>query len=305
VNYNNKTVVICSEMTQSVKENLLAAFRYLLKPLVRLAVKNAVTFPEFSEVLKQAYVDVSVRQLTVSGKEPTAEGISLITNIETTEVRNIASLDAGAKFGQAAQEAHPLPTALAAWHTDVKYTGPYGVVRDLSLSRNGETAAHSFTELAATYCPGVSAKALLDELIRTGCVQDVGNGFYRAIKRTYIPDPLSAQNILLFARVVHNICETLEVNLRAESKGGKGLIERTVYTVHGITKHDLKEFDKYIRVRGQMFADDIDNWLAPYDQEGIEDPIQMGVGFYHYIVNKEDEVALSKELPNEGVKNGH
>jgi hypothetical protein len=292
-------------MTQSVKENLLAAFRYLLKPLVRLAVKNAVAFPEFSEILKQAYVDVAARQLTASGKEPTFEGISLITNIETKEVLDIASLDAGAKFGQAAQEAHPLPTALAAWHTDVKYTGPYGVVRDLSLSRNGESGAHSFTELAASYCPGVSAKALLDELIRTGCVQDVGNGFYRAIKRSYIPDPLSAQNILLFARVVHNICETLEVNLRAESKGGKGLIERTVYTVHGITKQDLKEFDKYIRVRGQMFADDIDNWLAPYDQEGIEDPIQMGVGFYHYIVNKEDEVALSKELPNEGVKNGH
>ena len=45
VNYNNKTVVICSAMTQSVKENLLAAFRYLLKPLVRMAVKNAVAFP--------------------------------------------------------------------------------------------------------------------------------------------------------------------------------------------------------------------------------------------------------------------
>ncbi len=288
-------------MTQSVKENLLAAFRYLLKPLVRLAAKNAVTFPEFSEVLKKAYVDVAARQLTASGKTPTAEGISLITNIETTEVRNIANLDSGAKFGQAAQQAHPLPTVLAAWHTDVKYTGPYGVVRDLSLSRSSESGAHSFTELAATYCPGISPKVLLDELIRTGCVQDVGNGFYRAVKRSYIPDPLSAQNILLFARVVHNICETLEVNLRAESKGGKGLIERTVYTVHGITKYDLKEFDKYIRVRGQMFADDIDNWLAPFDQEAIEDGIQTGVGFYHYIVNKDDEVALSKEMPNEGV----
>ena len=80
-------------------------------------------------------MDVAARQLAASGKEPSSEGISLITNIETTEVRNVASLNAGAKFGQAAQEAHPLPTALAAWHTDVKYTGPYGVVRDLLFAQ--------------------------------------------------------------------------------------------------------------------------------------------------------------------------
>jgi hypothetical protein len=125
----------------------------------------------------------------------------------------------------------------------------------------------------------------LDELLRTGCVQDVGNGFYRAVKRSYIPDPLSAASIILFARVVHNLCETLEVNLRAESVGGKGLIERTVYTVHGVSKKDLSEFDKFIRARGQIFADDIDNWLSDRDQEGRKDGVRMGVGFYHYIVN--------------------
>jgi hypothetical protein len=74
---------------QSVKENLLAAFRYLLKPLVRLAVKNAVSYPEFSEVLKHAYVDVAARQIRAAGREPTAEGIFLITQVEPTEVRNI------------------------------------------------------------------------------------------------------------------------------------------------------------------------------------------------------------------------
>ena len=61
-------------MPQSVKENLLAAFGYLLKPLVRLAVKNGVSFPEFCEALKQAYVDVAAKQMTTSGKDPTEGG---------------------------------------------------------------------------------------------------------------------------------------------------------------------------------------------------------------------------------------
>jgi hypothetical protein len=288
-------------MPQSVKENLLAAFRYLLKPLVRLAIKNAVTFPEFSEVLKQAYVDVAAKHLAVSGTDPSAEGISVIVNVATTDVGQILRADAGAKFALAAQESNPLPTALAAWHTDVNYTGPYGVLRDLEFSSSGtgnENAGASFSHLAASYCPGVSPRALLDELMRTGCVCEVGNGFYRAVKRSYIPDPLSTDSILLFARVVHNICETLEVNLRAESGGGNTLMERSVYTVHGITKQDLKEFDRFLRVRAQIFADDIDNWLSDRDNEECADRIKTGVGIYHYIVNEDDERALSRELPN-------
>jgi Family of unknown function (DUF6502) len=294
-------VVICSQMPQSVKENLLAAFRYLLKPLVRLAVKNAVSFPEFSHALKQAYVDVAANQIKVSGKDPNEEGISLITSVQTSEIREILHSDVGAKFGSSAQQPNPLPTVLGGWHTDIRYTGPYGVLRDLEFSSSGGgtiDGGATFSDLATTYCPGVSPRALLDELMRTGCVQEVGNGFFRAVKRSYIPDPLSSGSILLFSRVVHNICETLEVNLRAESVGGNGLIERTVYTVHGIRRKDLKEFDKFIRGRGQIFADDIDNWLTDRDEEGRTDGIQMGVGFYHYIVNEDDERALSKELPN-------
>ena len=110
-------------MTQSVKRNLLAAYRYLLKPLVRLAVRNAVAFPEFRDVLKQAYVDVATRQLVVSGKEPTLEGISLIAHLEITEIREVLDADGDLKFGVEAQKPNPLPTILAGWHTDVNYTG--------------------------------------------------------------------------------------------------------------------------------------------------------------------------------------
>ena len=71
---------------QSVKENLLAAFRYLLRPLVRLALKNAVGFPEFSEALKHAYVDVAAKQMGASGRDISEEGISLIATIDKQEV---------------------------------------------------------------------------------------------------------------------------------------------------------------------------------------------------------------------------
>jgi hypothetical protein len=285
---------------QSVKQNLLAAFRYLLKPLVRLALKNEVVFADFNEALRRAYVDVATKQMSASNTNVTVEGISLITHIESQQIRDILQAGDDANYGRTAHEVSPLAVILSAWHTDPKYTGPYGVLRDLEFPTTALTAHRSdtFAALVNACFPGIAPQVILDELVRIGAVQDVGNGFYRAIKRSYVPDPLSIQSILNLARVVHNLCETLEVNLRPSSVGGKGLIERSIYTAHGISKKHHEEFDKFIRARGQVFADDVDNWITDRDVEGIKDGINIGVGFYHYIVNEDDEVALTKELSN-------
>jgi hypothetical protein len=284
---------------QSVKENLLAAFRYLLRPLVRLAMKNAVAFPEFSEALKHAYVDVAAKQIRASGKDVTEEGISLISSVDKKEVRPILQSLNDASFAHASMELNPLVAVLNGWHTDPKYTGPYGIVRDLPYSQSdGAADSSTFVQLVAEHSPAVSPKELLDELLRTSCVIDVGSGFFRAIKRTYVPDPLSAKSIRLFASVVHNACEAAEMSLRAESAGGKGLIQRTIYTLHGIPRESLPAFAKFVRERGQNFADDIDNYMSDLDKEGLADGVNTGVSFHHYIVNEDDERSFLKELPN-------
>jgi hypothetical protein len=283
---------------QPVKDNLLTALRYLLKPLVRLAIKNGVLFPDFSAALQKVYVDVAGKQMTASKMQATDEGIALIANIEIQDVRDILRPVGDAKDAPSVHEVSPMIIILGAWHSDPKYAGPYGVLRDLPFSRAAAERFDTFTELVQTHCPGINPQVALDELLRVGAVQDVGNGFYRPTRRSYVPDPLSATNIFYIARVVHNLCETLEVNLRPESAGGKGLVERSIFTQYGIPKKDHPAFDKFIRERGQAFADDVDNWLTPRDQEGIADAMQVGVGFYHYIVNEDDESALSKDVPN-------
>ncbi len=285
-------------MSEAIKPNLRAAFRYLLKPLIRLAVKNGVSFPEFAQSLKEAYVDVVAKQIRTSGIDPTEEGIFLIANIETQDVRDILRAGNDKKYGREAQDWSPLPVLLGAWHTDPKFTGPYGVLRDLEFSSAVAGGPETFTDLALTYCPGISPQVIFDELLRIGAVKAVGNGFFRAVKRSYVPDPLSVPSILNLARVVHNLCETLETNLRAGPDRGETLMERSVYSVHGIPRHEYSAFNKFIHVRGQAFADDIDNWITARDVEGLKDGMQIGVGFYHYIVNEEDESALSKDLPN-------
>ena len=298
---------IMSWVAHSVKSSLLLAFRYLLKPLVRMALKNGVLFPEFSTSLKQAYIDVARRQTTSAGIAVTTEGIFVITGIGATEVEGLSRADAEQSLEVDVES--PLPRILNAWHTDVHYTGPYGVLRDLQFvaasptprQSSGQHESASFAELARTYCPDISPKTLLDELIRTGCVKDVGNGFYRAIRRSYVPDPLSDESIRLVAQVVHNLCETLEVNLRPESRDGRGLVQRTIYTDLGLSAEALKRFGTHVRERGQIFADEIDDWLAANQgKKEDQDRFKTGVGFYHYVENDDDELEFAKEQSNKG-----
>ena len=302
-------------MVESVKDTLVAALRYLLKPLVRLAIRSSVSHEDFSGALKKAYVDVATRQMRLSGMKVTEEGVSLISGIPVQEVGVLMQTGDDAAFEIATRQVSPIAIVLGAWHTDQKYTGPYGVLRDLQLSRgkvrerkshllaDRDASSETFTELVQTYCPGINPQALLDELLRIGAVADVGNGFYRAQMRSYVPNTMSADDILYLARVVHNLCETLEFNYRQRTQGLKGLIERSIFTQYGIPKKQHVAFDKFIREKGQVFSDDIDNWYTSHDVEGVEDGTQIGVSFYHYVVNLDDEIALAKQLPKKNVTN--
>jgi Family of unknown function (DUF6502) len=292
-----------SGVAHSVKSSLLVAFRYLLKPLVRMALKNGVLFPEFSTALKQAYIDVATRQIKTAGIAVTGEGMFVTTGIPATEVESILRAAIAPSF--VVDTEYPASSILNAWHTDPRFTGPYGVLRDLEFVPTASLSAskpgnESFADLARAYFPEISPKALLDELLRLGCVKDVGNGFYRAIRRSYVPDPLSEDSIRLVAQVVHNLCETLEFNLRPESRG-KGLVQRIVWGDIGLTGDALDGFGIYVRERGQVFANEIDDWITT-NQEKKENQgrFKTGIGYYHYVVNDDDESEFAKGQSNTG-----
>ncbi len=255
-------------------------------------------------MLQDAFVSVAVLELRSSARDVAADAISVMTGVSPADVREVLQTPDTVILGEAEQRINAAARVLVGWHTDRDYIGPYGLVRDLMFAPTDSQSkkdVSGFAELANRYCPNVSPKVLLHELIRTGCVQNLGNGFYRALTRSYVPEQLSAESIRRFAQVVHNVIETLEVNLR-RSVRGTGRIERTVFADYGLPRSDLPAFDRYVRERGQLFADDIDNWLSDRSQQGHPDAVQTGIGFYHYLVNDEDEGDFGKALQIEGTR---
>jgi hypothetical protein len=254
-------------------------------------------FPEFTSALADAYVRVASAEIKAANGEVSVDAIHLVTEVDKSTAAEILASPIDTALPEAGKKVTATARVLLEWHSDRDYIGPYGLVRDLPFANTDpKRDATSFTALATKYCPSIPPKALLDELIRTGSVQDLGNGFYRAISRSYLPEQLSPESLRYFSQVVHRHIDTLEFNLRGpESVTGRRL-DRTVYPEFGLAKTDLPAFDRYLRQRAQLFADDVDNWLT--DRSPGSDPtvevVQTGVSFYHYVANEGDEDDFEK-----------
>jgi len=77
---------------------MLKACRAMLRPIVRLLLKNGVMWKEFAEVSKNVYVDVAGSEYGISGRQTNASRVSILTGLSRREVkrqRHLREGDAG------------------------------------------------------------------------------------------------------------------------------------------------------------------------------------------------------------------
>ena len=176
------------------------------------------------------------------------------------QVRGVRA--AGSKVNIALNYSLAASEVLAGWHSDVLYLGPYGLVLDIPISpelSNRGSDSRCFENLVEKYAgPNVSASIVLDALLRSGAVQDLGNGIVRCVARTYIAERLSPENIQEFAEAVHNVVGTMAVNLKRTVRRYRLLLQRTVFADYGLTEEDLAKFNGFIRKTGEKFIDEVD-----------------------------------------------
>jgi hypothetical protein len=291
-------------VVESVKGNLLAAMRYVLRPLCRIAIRNGIAFEDLSMAMQNALVSAARAELSAVGKkEVSDEEVGLMTGMTAQQVRGIHGPETNSSallnYSWAASE------VLAGWHADLLYLGPYGLLLDIPFSSpdpDQSADSRSFEALVRKYAGiNVSAEIVLDALVSSGSVQNLGNGILRCVARTYIAERLSPENIQAFAEAVHNVIGTMAVNLKRTVRG-TGLMQRTVFADYGLSESDLAKFNIFIRKTGEKFTDEVDTWLATHSNKDRQGSIKTGVGLYHYVENDEDREDYLQLLKSEGAK---
>jgi len=269
-------------MSENFKATLLSAFRPLMRPLVRILVRNGVSYGEFAELLKSVFVDSAQDVLQLPDSRQSVSRIAITTGLTRVEVSRLLTQtdeDAEALLGRLSR----VGRLLTGWHQDSDFTGPYGIPYEVQFE--GPIGRRSFTELVRRYTSDVPADEMLDELKRIGAVLDLGNGYYRVLIRLYIPSAADPAKFHAMSVAFTDLAKTLDQNLRPDED--QKIFERRVWAPNGITPTDALDFDGYVKDRGQQFLESLDDWLSTREIEaarsGADQSVKVGVAMYMFV----------------------
>lgn len=287
--------------TYDVKRELLSAFRSLMTPLVRILLRNGISFREFAEVLKDVFVAVCARDLVVPGRRLTLSRIAIVTGLTRKEVSTIVRDD---ELRRKALETNANRAAkiLEAWHSDTRFLGPYGFPRDLLIE--GDDPSGTFSDLVRENSGDMPVRAMLEELMRVDAARVVEGGeVVRVLKRTYIPTEMTPEMIQIFSQAVRRYIETVDYNLSLQETKSRRF-DRVVYPDPGLRVIDVPVFQQEVREYLETVIAEIDYKTSKYQR--LDDPesertTRVGVGIYFYQDELEDKRALIDLLGKSGV----
>jgi hypothetical protein len=268
-------------MTDSVRLGLLAAFRKLLQPLVRILIRSGLSFGEAAEVLKTVFVEVAARDFDLPERRTSLSRIAILTGLTRKEVAKQEEIIRSGVLN-VDSNLNRVIRVLEGWHSDPAFTGPYGMPMELPFEAS---ASASFVSLVRKHSGDIAPRAMLDELIRVGAVEQTSTGAFKVLARVYIPRDFHPDAMQRFGEVVRDFVNTYEFNM--DKRPGMGRFERIMFADEGLREELMPAFDALLRAKGHKFLVELHNWINAQDNAGVSRKgrrrIKTGVGVYHFI----------------------
>lgn len=143
---------------------LLTALARILRPLLRVFVREGITLPVVYRALKVLYVEVAERDFALDAQPMTDSRIAILTGVHRRDVRRLrAEPIAVAKTGRPTLVA----TVVGRWLSEPETLDAAGA--PLPLPRTAEVGP-SFESLVASVSQDVRPRTVLDEMARQGLV---------------------------------------------------------------------------------------------------------------------------------------
>ncbi len=267
-------------MSNKLKNAALSALRLALRPLVRVMIRNGVTFKEAAEVCKQTYVEVARQDYGVYGRPTNASRIAILTGISRHEVKRIR--DAMTDEHEALQRMSGATRVLGGWYTDPDFCDADDKPRALSLEATDK--AGSFAALCRRYAPDIPFTAMLKELQRVNVVASVKGGRLFPTARYYMPDSQDPDAVLRAGSVLADVGNSLAFNLAQKITADDATRFEGRATNISIRASAAKDFRAYLEDEAQGFLERADQWLARHekspDGKSRERTLRLGVGIY-------------------------
>ena len=247
--------------TDGARRALLRAVRSILAPLVRQLIAHGVTYPAFSRLTKEVYIDVGTTHFTLPFKRQTDSRVALVTGITRKEIGQI-------RRGQSRrpEPAIELESGLAArivgrWRAGPPYTDQ-GTPRLLPYESSGRAA--SFVRLVGELGGDIPPRAVLDELLRAGAAQLTPRGDVRLAEHAFVPAQGIEEQLGVLGSDAAELIEAIAHNIEHPSQ--EAFLQRKV-SYDNIGAAALPELRVQMRALGGDFVQAVDRLLAGQDHD--------------------------------------
>lgn len=278
-------------LSLDARRHFLLALRRVLRPIIRLMIRNGIGYAEFADVARGAYVESALRDTIDDGTKMTRDDVARVTGIPRQRVDHYID-DEGAQPKALSTMTRVLSEVLHYWHTDRRYLGPNDSPIELKLDA---TSGPSFKSLVKQINPEENPELVLEELLRTASITYVDEQHVRALTRYFIWRRDSTAGIEYFGTSLARLTRTLEHNAKFTNADEKRL-ERCVFADKGLPRHLLPSFQDHALERTNEFLSDLDDWLARFSDttESKEDArVSTGVNIFLYVEEPPDQRALA------------
>jgi hypothetical protein len=246
----------------------------ILRPLVRVMLRNGISCGSFEELVRKAYVDEAFSIGRKNQQKTTISSVSAQTGLSRKEVKRLTELE-DSHHTDIEQRYNRAIRVISGWVNDKKYTDDSGNPEILPID-GGDC---SFSSLIREYSGDITVKAMLNLLLAADCVVLKDNKV-ELIKYAYVPGKDSAEIIRILGTDTNELINTIDYNLTAAENEKR--YQRKVST-STLNKEAADEFKTIASKRSQALLEELDEWLSRNEVDPDDENARYtSLGIYYY-----------------------
>ena len=266
-------------MTKGTDSTLNTAMRKLLRPLVRLLLRNGVAYADFALLVRQAFVDVAADDFDLPGRKQSVSRISVLTGINRKEVKRLLEEP---RDNSDSSENNRAAKVVSGWMRDEDYLSKSGKPDKLTWGDTESTKA--FESLVKKYSGDMPARSVLDELIRVGAVTLHDNRQVELTATGYVPFSSNEELLRISGESVTDLLNTIDFNL-AQKKDHTRLQLSVAY--NDVPANGVDAFRQISQEKSLELLTSMDHFLSQQDRSinkevAGEGRYRTGLGIYFF-----------------------
>jgi hypothetical protein len=262
-------------MPNRLEKALAESVRRLMRPLVRILLRNGYAYGTLAEQIRKVYVDVAFEEFPPEGKKQTISRVSALTGLTRKEVKRLLEIDS-ADAGAGQDRYNRAVRVVGGWVNDSRFHDGRGRPADLPIEGPGM----SFARLVRDYSGDIPTVAMLDMLVDAGSVARHDDKV-RLVRHAYIPGGDPVDKIRILGTDVGELIATIDHNLTA---GQQDLLFQRKVAYDNIDPAAVKKLKKLSFRKAQALLEQLNREYAKHEmEEGSETGgcyISLGIHYH-------------------------